>query len=392
MAAPIAPCQDFAHHNAHPKVVAAHTAHPHPGCGASFPAPHDRCSRNHAPPAPGAPTTRTVCRDCWNDTRRLLGSEALTAFAHDKIQFLHGGPNSMSPPFGWGGPPGPPWKGFLSPLCIDCEQNVLNEAWWRGGSNWVGFHGPTLGIQAVAGFPAIPRGPALSPIPQASRCYRYPMATCTCLHTVGAMPPSTTILPALPHLGAVGGLGGPPGAPIVFFGGPGPSPAAGALGGTPAFPIPPANPPTNDVLCLEHREQEWNALKARRDTNDQWLRNIARNNGGLGQASAAVKAQRDARGTHRACRCGRELRRNIPAPPHGQPVAYICLGCEGYVVSILGAGLATHFSTPTRAAPTPWMRPWYDRLQTRARLRLRPRNNLGRQHNGHIINAVTFPD
>ncbi|UJO14599.1 hypothetical protein CLAFUW4_03712 [Fulvia fulva] len=54
------------------------------------------------------------------------------------------------------------------------------------------------------------------------------------------------------------------------------------------------------------------------------------------RAPDAVKAQRVRKGTYRACRCGRETETRtlggaVMAPPP-RPDAWLCMGCEGYVV------------------------------------------------------------
>ncbi|USW49505.1 hypothetical protein Slin15195_G028240 [Septoria linicola] len=279
---------------------------------------------------------------------------------------MNGGPQAISPPANWpagpqstGPPPAPPpWPGFLTAVCKDCEEEILHVVWYRGASASMRFRN--------VNYPPTPGTAAQLLIPPAhsNRSPRFPMAECTCLHAVGAM-----WGPPLAGTGLVAAsLAGPP------------------VHANPSGPG--AGPTRNDVTCLEHRQQIWDSLEATRARNDQWLRKIAldRSSGRLGWASRAVLNKRDQHGTYRACRCGKELRprtsgAGLPAP--NPPLAYVCMACEGYVLSfnpalVTWAGNFTPKYTLRRTERF-WANP------------RKPRHALGRAVTAGTISRAEFP-
>lgn len=297
MAAPN--CGERAATAAHPNiplVIPLQGVGPKLPCVPVLPVPHNACQQNHHPaigPLPIGGQTQTICQVCLEYDSLLLGlHRSCMGLPFDKLQYLQGGANAQTPPGNWTGPPvpNPPWPGFLTALCEDCEDEVFHMAWYYGGSLSQNFRNPS--------FPATPNQ-LLRPDARAGRSYRWPLSTCTCLHTLGAHAPVAVI--------SVQGL-----------------PATVAL--TPGRPRPSGpGPNDNTTKCLQHRVQDWPALVARKDANDRWLRSIARVPGSLhgatlGMASKAILDRRDARGTYRPCPCGKEVHAT------GIPYAFLCMG------------------------------------------------------------------
>ncbi|KAF7188920.1 hypothetical protein HII31_09843 [Pseudocercospora fuligena] len=304
-----------------------------PGCGA-----RTKCERKHPVPGiPGQPPRRrgrSVCPSCLDHTLVLLGLgitgpiPGIPPPADLHRQFLHGGPSSRAQ---FTNPP-PPRNGFLTPLCPECEDDALSLAFWQGGNAL--FPGTTA---PPAGMPFLVQPPAFT-----DTRYRYPMSTCTCLHTAGILPP--------PPLGGVTSFAQP------------------ALTRSRAL---------NEEMCLHHRHAELEKLWQRRDENEAWLKGIM-GDPKTGQAKrvtqAALNTRQNLNGTDIACRCGRDWIDPAGAATPGGivgglPPALLCMGCEGYVIDFAGPCVVMQVS----AGGIPQLRNWDwnrrvigDRLMTAA--------------------------
>lgn len=134
-------------------------------------------------------------------------------------------------------PPGrqnPPWPGFLTRACNDCEILIQNQIHYR---------------TTPAALPAWPHDPVIDGPMQ--EWQHYATVSCTCKFRLGRK-------------------------------------------GIPADP----------VLCINHLEDTYKNLLAKKNKNDIWLRNIQKNpkTGTLETASSATKSKRVLNGTWRACR------------------------------------------------------------------------------------------
>ncbi|KAK5122715.1 hypothetical protein LTR85_003630 [Meristemomyces frigidus] len=212
------------------------------------------------------------------------------------IDRISSGPNAVSPPpvlvppglpaLNVGHLPNPPWPGFLTRVCDDCEQLIQTSRWNRSVSATTPGLAPNLGQNPMT----------------TNEWESYPDNSCTCCWNLGLMP------------------------------------------GSPK-------------LCHSHRRQVWDKLEKTKDDNDRWLRSITSSSQrGVGLtilATAAAKAQRNARGFWGACRCGKELPdpNGLPGQgPRPPPEAYICMACEGHV-SVVDPYLMTsrcHIAFPNR--------------------------------------------
>ncbi|KAK5122718.1 hypothetical protein LTR85_003633 [Meristemomyces frigidus] len=173
----------------------------------------------------------------------------------------------------------PPWGGFLARVCSVCERMIRSQQNYRGMHV---PHGVPGGAQVQATILATPR--------ELREWEAYPRISCTCRYKLG-MP-----------------LQRPPG-------------RAGLR------------------MCYKHREAQLRELEKKKDANDAWLRNIARNGKSqlvwadqitdpnpFGACRISRKQKRNATGDWRGCRCGRELDVDF-----AMAEAFICMACEGWV-------------------------------------------------------------
>lgn len=227
----------------------------HPGCCE----PRSQCQKYHV-------GGHTVCDHCRVHTRHMLCLIRTRFTMNINYDFLlpvgvaHPQPGASPPTLnGWQstaeagtgvvfagqGPIGrrnPPWDGFLTRLCYDCELLVSSEIMHRSPTP----HGPLFG-GGVGTIPALKAGTK-----QEEREWLwYPEVSCTCKWRLGITPL-----------------------------------------------------PDRQTLCYEHTKTELEKLVKTKNRNDEWLRNIERVPGkaGLRDATVATKRARVISGSWRACR------------------------------------------------------------------------------------------
>lgn len=240
-----------------------------------------------------------VCRRCEAHSTRMLLLDGISPAANTIVPALPGQKNypisnadrffdptdQVSPP--WNvlplNPPAinPPWGGFLARLCNPCERLVRSEQQLRMGQ-------PQLPLPAPTG-----KWPVWS------------VNSCTCYHELN-------IYSKNPHVAP------PPWTPNG-------TPAALAVN-PPTYPIARTWPPrVGRWLCRQHKEDAFRALEAKKDANDDWLRNIKLDSGKIVRVDDRRKNLRMNNGRWRACRCGNEI--NVATAPE----VLLCMACEGYV-------------------------------------------------------------
>ena len=224
-----------------------------PQCSPFPPVLHETCKKPlpamWQPAMNPIPQPHTVCQACYDLHHTSLESNYI-APARQRLR-------RVSPPVGWNNPngngnvPPVPFARFLTRLCAPCERVELDKI--------------TLQIN---------QRPSLVPpvdVALADKMRDYPRWQCTCYLEIGWA-----------------GLG-PPGWFV-----PAPPLARGGPGWVRNWP--------KRICKIDHILNHMN-MNATRVTNDNWLRNVARNGSGqVVTASAATKTLRDAIGSYRACR------------------------------------------------------------------------------------------
>lgn len=219
-----------------------------------------------------------VCRNCLNNIWRQPWAIAIWAdVIREPPAIARGNPRVPQPLIAPPGAAGPAWTRFMTRMCPECENfemKVLQDNWngmpgtMPAGAMIMTQRGESQsGPGPWAGFAA----PAY--LQPGGDC--WPFVTCTCLqkwHENCTM--------------------------------------------------------ASDV-CIRHRHREACAkheeLLIIRAQNDQWLRELTRQNGQARKATPTATGNRARDGIYRACRCGRDIKRR------NRPRVYQCLGCEGVI-------------------------------------------------------------
>ncbi|KAK5133347.1 hypothetical protein LTR08_007781 [Meristemomyces frigidus] len=215
--------------------------------------------------------------------------------------------------------PNPPWGGFLTRVCGDCERMIRSQQNYSFAHLVAPVVPPGMAPAAPVTVPA-----TIIPTPkQALESEDWPWKTCTCRYQLGM--PRLQFAPMPP-------------------------------------PAPPRPPPL--AMCHTHREKKLRELEKLKDDNDKWLRDIARHpearslmsaatcgttpNAVPGQAPYSRKELREANGNWRACRCGNEVDISVV-----EIEAWVCMACEGWWSFTSTANSKYNSLNPANLAPLP---------------------------------------